>query len=390
MKFGSRGAIRCAVATLVCLVGAGGARGQGGTEQKPQMADEVFKNIQVLRGISVDQFLGTMGFFAASLSLNCTDCHTAESGGSWARYADDTPLKNTARRMVVMVNAINKADFGGERKVTCYTCHRGSQQPEITPSLAEQYGTPAPEDPDRVEILNAAAAGQPSADQILDKYIQALGGAQQVGKLTSFVGKGTYTGFDTDFAKVPVDIYAKAPGLRTTVVHTLAGDNTTTYDGQQAWVAAVDKPVPLMPLTGGDLEGARADADLSFPARIKQDFTNWRSGFPAITINDKPVQVIEGTTAGGSAIKLYFDKESGLLVRQVRYNNTIIGLTPTHVEYSDYRVVAGVKVPFHWTATWVDGQSTTDLSTVQANVSIDGARFAKPAPAVPKETKASR
>lgn len=390
MKFGSGGAIRCAVATLVvCVMGTGGAHGQAGPEQKPEMADEAFKNIQVLRGISVDQFLGTMGFFAASLSLNCTDCHTAESGGSWARYADDTPLKNTARRMVVMVNAINKADFGGERKVTCYTCHRGSQRPEITPSLAEQYGTPAPEDPDRVEILNASA-NQPTVDQILDKYIQALGGAQQVAKLTSFVAKGTYTGFDTDFAKVPVDIYAKAPGLRTTVVHTLAGDNTTTYDGQQAWVAAVDKPVPLMPLTGGDLEGARADADLSFPGRIKQDFTNWRSGFPAIAINDRPVQVIEGTTAGGSAIKLYFDKESGLLVRQVRYNNTIIGLTPTHVEYSDYRAVSGVKVPFHWTATWVDGQSTTDLSSVQANVPIDGSRFAKPAPAVPKETKASR
>jgi len=96
------------------------------------------------------------------------------------------------------------------------------------------------------------------------------------------------------------------------------------------------------------------------------------------------------TTAGGSAIKLYFDKESGLLVRQVRYNNTIIGLTPTHVEYADYRAVAGVKVPFHWTATWVDGQSTTDLSSLQANVPIDGTRFAKPAPAVPKATKASR
>jgi photosynthetic reaction center cytochrome c subunit len=387
MRFGSRGAIRGAVATLaVCLIGAGGMRGQ---EQKPQMSEDAFKNVQVLRGISVDQFLATMGFFAASLSLNCTDCHTAESGGSWARYADDTALKNTARRMVVMVNSINKADFGGERKITCYTCHRGSQRPEVTPSLAEQYGTPPPEDPDKVEILNPAGANQPSAEQILDKYLQALGGAAQVAKLTSMVGKGTYTGFDTDFAKVGIDYYAK-PGLRTTVVHTLAGDNTTVYDGQQAWVAAVDKPVPLMPLTGGDLEGARVDAELAFPAQIKQEFKNWRSGFPAITIDDKPVQVIEGTTPGGSAIKLYFDKNTGLLVRQVRYNNTIIGLTPTHVEYSDYRVVNGVKVPFHWTTTWVDGQSTTDLSSVQANVPIDAGRFTKPAPAVPKPTSAAR
>jgi hypothetical protein len=148
--------------------------------------------------------------------------------------------------------------------------------------------------------------------------------------------------------------------------------------------------VPLMPLTGGDLEGARVDAGLWFPAQIKQELKNWKSGFPAITINDKPVTVIEGTTTGGSAVKLYFDKATGLLVRQVRYNNTIIGLTPTHVEYSDYRVVNGVKVPFHYTVTWVDGQSTTDLSSVQANVPIDAGRFNKPAAAVPKATSASR
>jgi photosynthetic reaction center cytochrome c subunit len=117
------------------------------------MAEDVFKNIQVLREIPVKEFMGAMGFFSASLSLNCTDCHVSESSDSWARYADDTPLKQTARRMVVMVNAINKADFGGARMVTCYTCHRGGNRPEITPSLADQYGAPPPEDPDRVEIL---------------------------------------------------------------------------------------------------------------------------------------------------------------------------------------------------------------------------------------------
>jgi photosynthetic reaction center cytochrome c subunit len=390
MKLGARRATRRALGTTIaCLLGialAHGQAGQAATAQKPQMAEDAFKNIQVLRGIPVNQFLETMGFFAASLSLNCTDCHTSESGGNWEKYADDTPLKNTARRMVLMVNAINKADFGSKRNVTCYTCHRGSQRPEVTPSLAEQYGAPAPEDPDKVEMLEPAPA-QPTADQILDKYIQAVGGAQQVAKLTSFVAKGTYTGFDTDFQKVPVDIYAKAPGLRAMIVHTLAGDNTTTYDGHEAWVAAVDKPVPLMPLVGDDLDGARADATLAFPARIKQNFTNWKAGFPAVIINDRPVQVVEGNTPGGIAVKLYFDKQSGLLVRQVRFSNTIIGFVPAHVEYSDYRDVSGVKVPFHWTATWVDGQSTTDLTGVQANVPIDDSKFAKPAPAVPKPSK---
>ena len=391
MKLGSRRAIRCAVGTLVvCLMGMVSAHGQGGqaaTAQKPQMAEDAFKNVQVLRGIPVNQFLETMGFFAASLSLNCTDCHTSESGGSWEKYADDTPLKNTARRMVVMVNSINKADFGTRRMVTCYTCHRGSQRPEVTPSLAEQYGTPAPEDPDRVEILPGGPT-QPTADQILDKYLQAIGGAAAAAKLTSFTAKGTYMGFDTDFAKVPVDIYAKAPGMRAMVVHTLAGDNTTTYDGHEAWVAAVDKPVPLMPLVGDDVDGARADASLAFPARIKQNFTNWKVGFPAITINDRPVSVVQGSTPGGIAIKLYFDKQSGLLVRQTRYMNTIIGFVPAHVEYSDYRDVAGVKVPFHLVSTWVDGQSTTELTAVQPNTPLADSKFAKPGPAVPKPIKA--
>ena len=91
------------------------------------MAEEVFKNIQVLKGIPVDQFMGTMGFFSAALGLNCTDCHVDESGGSWAKYADDNDLKRTARRMVQMVAAINKANFGGRQVVTCNTCHRAAR-----------------------------------------------------------------------------------------------------------------------------------------------------------------------------------------------------------------------------------------------------------------------
>ena len=83
------------------------------------MSQDVFKNIQVLRGIPVDEFMGTMGFFAASLGLNCVDCHTPESLENWARFGDDTPRKNTARRMILMVRSINQANFGGMPLVTC-------------------------------------------------------------------------------------------------------------------------------------------------------------------------------------------------------------------------------------------------------------------------------
>jgi photosynthetic reaction center cytochrome c subunit len=356
-----------------------------GTAQKQPMSEDVFKNVQVLRGIPVPEFMETMGFFAASLSMNCTDCHVAESGGNWARYADDTPLKQTARRMVVMMRQINKSDFVGNRQVTCYTCHRGFQLPEITPSLSAQYAEPPPLDPDKVEVIPESGTTGPSVDAILNKYIQALGGAQQLAKVTSVVGKGTYTGFDTDFTKVPVDVYAKAPDLRATVVHRLDGDNTTVYDGHDAWVSAVDKPVPLYPLLGEDLDGASVDAFLFFPAQIKDKFKSWQTGFPEVELTEgHPTEVIEGTMADGTKVKFYFDKTTGLLMRQSRSTDTIIGITPTHVEYSDYRTVSGIKIPFHWTVTWVDGQSTTDLTQAQANVAIDAAKFAKPSPAVQK------
>jgi len=179
------GALLC---FALCLVT---ASGQAASEPKPQLAEEVFKNVQVLKGISVNEFMGTMGFFAASLSLNCTDCHVSESSGDWGPYAADTPLKKTARRMIVMVNDLNKNSFGGRRAVTCYSCHRGTIFPKVIPNLAEQYSSPPADDPNEIEIIGKAPATV-SAEQILDKYIQALGGAQRLADLSSFVVKGTY------------------------------------------------------------------------------------------------------------------------------------------------------------------------------------------------------
>jgi len=354
---------------------------------QPLLAEQAFKNVQVLRGIPVKEFMETMGFFAASLSLNCTDCHGGESASSWANYANDNglPLKQMARKMVLMVNAINGANFAGKKSVTCYTCHRGNQVPKVVPSLQAQYAEPEDEDPDQVEpIPGAKVTVQPQ--QMLDKYIQALGGTAALNKLTSFTAKGTYEGFDSDFAKVGVDVYAKAPNMRTSVVHMSSGDATTVYNGTEAWAAAPSAlvPVTLLPLLGADLEGAKLDAELSFPVNIKNMLTDWRGGYAPVTINGKAADVIDGKMPGGARIKLYFDKTTGLLVRQARFTDTKVGTVTTHVIYSDYRPVAGVKIPFNYQVTWVDGQSTVQLTSVQPNVNIDAAKFAKPA-APPQE-----
>lgn len=360
-----------------CLLVAVSARGQ----EKPLMAEDVFKNIQVLKGIPVKEFMNTMGFFSAATNLNCVDCHSPQSE-DLAGYAIDTPRKQTARRMVLMVNQINQTNFGGRRMVSCYTCHRANDRPEAVPSLLDQYSIPE-DDPNRVEVIpdgpTALAAKKVSPDQILDKYIQAIGGAAPLGRLTSLTAKGTYEGYDTLSAKVPVDIFASAPNRLSMVVHTQNGDSVTTVDGTNGWIAAADKLMRVLPLMGGDLEGAKLDAAVSFPTRLKQDF-QWRTGFPSVSIDDRPVQVIQNAARGATGAKLYFDSESGLLVRQVRFVDTAVGVIPTQVDYSDYRDVAGVKVPFKRVITWTDGRSTIELSQVQANVNIPAAQFAKPAP----------
>lgn len=365
---------------VTCLLGAARTGGQAESAQKPLMAEQYFKNVQVLRGISVKEFMDTMGFFAASLGENCTFCHVEESSGDWSKYADDNANKQTARKMILMMNAINKTYFGGRRMLTCYSCHRGGETPRVTPNLAEQYSAPVLEVPDEI---TEQAPGAPSADQVLDKYIQALGGAQRLANLTSFVARGTYQGYD-DPEKRAAEIYAKAPDERTIIVHGANGESTTTYDGHSGWIAApdTDQPMPVITLTGGDLQGAKVDASLSFPAGIKKAFSQWRVGFPT-TLNDRDVQVLQGSNPGETPVKFYFDQQSGLLVRVVRYTNLPVGLNPTQIDFADYRDVSGVKVPFRWTVTWTDGRSVTELNQVQPSAAIDAAKFAKPAPLSP-------
>jgi hypothetical protein len=363
--------------TTVWLAGVLVAGGQAPPDKQP-LAEEVFKNIRVLRGLPVDEFMGTMGVFSAALGMSCEDCHSA-SDTTWENYALDTsPRKVTARRMVQMMTSINQASFGGRQVVTCYTCHRGSGKPKVTPSLTALYGASTLEDQE--DVVRPARTG-PTADQILDKYIQALGGAQRLAGVTSVVAKGTSAGYGPEGTR-PIDIIAKAPGQRVTIIHTLDGDNTTAYDGRVGWIAAPHKPVAVLGLTGSELDGVKLDAELSFPARIKETLPQWRAGLPT-DIDDKPVQVVQGSRPNGTLATFYFDSETGLLTRLVRYANSKVGRLPTQIDYADYRDVAGVKMPFKMTVTWLDGLENIQLTDVQVNVPVDDARFGKPAPPRP-------
>ncbi|MBI2185840.1 MAG: photosynthetic reaction center cytochrome c subunit [Acidobacteria bacterium] len=110
-------------------------------EPAPLMSDTVFKNVQILKGIPVDEFMDTMGMFAASLGYDCVSCHSPNIYEQRATaYAEATPLVQRARQMIVMMNTINKNYFGGQPRVSCFTCHHAKNRPEFIPSLALQYG----------------------------------------------------------------------------------------------------------------------------------------------------------------------------------------------------------------------------------------------------------
>jgi len=377
MKLFSKGlyARAAALAAAMALAGAF-AHAQAPTPPAPLLAEQFFKNVQVLKGIPVDEFMSTMGFFSAALGYSCENCH---DGNSWENYISDASArKRRARGMVTMVNTINKNFFGGRQVVTCYACHHGVETPRITPDLTALYSPPSEEAPD---VVKRAAAG-PTADQIFAQYAQAIGGAQRIAALTSFSAKGSAVGYGLDVEKEPVEIYAKASGERTTIVRGAAGVSTNTYDGRNGWmagpqIAGPNLQVPVLSVAGQELEGAKLDAMFFFPGRAKQTIAQWTAGTPA-EIDDNSVLVVQGTSAGGVLATLYFDAETHLLVRSVRYTNSPVGRIPTRVDYSDYRDVAGVKMPFKWTVTWLDGRQNFELTDVQANAVIDATKFAKP------------
>jgi hypothetical protein len=352
--------------------------------EPPQMAENVFKNIQVLKGMPADEFMDTMGMFASSLLYDCIGCHVEEilTEGRDA-FAKPTPRIQRARQMVVMVNALNKQYFAGQPRVTCYTCHRGSGFPDAIPDLALQYGDGPPENPNQMMIYPRP---EPTADAVFREFIEEIGGAERVAKLTTYIATGTTNGFNTGGMDVPIEIFARAPDQLATVVRVYDGDAVKVTDGRNAWAAEGWRQLPLMTFTGSNLAGAKFDAMMMFPAGIQKVFARWQVG--AVTIDDEEVTVLQGTNPGQLPVNLYFDDE-GLLVRSVRWNSTPVGTVPTQADYSDYRDVGGLKMPFKIVVTWTNGQNTIQLKEIRPNAPIDPSRFARPAPFKPRQARST-
>lgn len=383
-----------AAASVLVAVWSAPAAPQASTPKAP-MDDQVFKNIQVLKGIPVDDFLGTMGIMSAAVGYDCSECHIG-AGTDKVDWAADNPKKNTARRMVTMVAKINQENFGGRQMVTCWSCHHGRDRPSTTPAMDVVYGPGSQE----MDDILTQMPGQPAPAEILDKYIEAIGGAGPVAAIKSYVGTGRSVGFGGFGGGGHVHLYAKYPDQRTLHItfdaSTGRGDEVRAYNGRIGWIKTPLAVLTDYELAGAELEGAKFDAELSFPGQIKQVLTNLRTSLPTAISDlpgpssqtseeskkglgqDRAVNVVQGSGPGGLLVTLYFDQKTNLLLRELRYGRTPIGRIPTQIDYSDYRDVNGVKMPFHLTFAWLDGRDAIQLDSIEANVAIDESNFGRP------------
>ena len=340
----------------------------------PQTAAQKYKNIQVLKDIPADELVPSMQFITAALGVDCNFCHV-ENQGKLEFDKDDKKEKKTAREMMQMMFAVNKNNFDGEREVTCNTCHRGSPHPQPIPAIMAEAPKPEAMEAMHQHEHDVDPASLPSGVPVFDKYIQAIGGQATLDKVSNRVEKGNAV--MPEGPPIPIDIYTKAPDQRVSVMHMQKGDSTTAYNGHAGWISFPARP--LREMSPADQQAAKLDAEAFYPTQLEREFTELKLDDHSEKVGDHETNVVLGLSHGQPPVKLYFDKDSGLLVRMVHYADTAFGFNPTQVDFADYRDVGGVKTPYRWTIARPSGSFTIKVDEVKQNVPMDDARFAKPA-----------
>lgn len=359
--------IPASLVTLAVLCVLLEARAQNPPPSGPKTAAQEFKNIQVLKDVPADQLIPAMQFITASLGVECEYCHVEH-----AFDKDDKKPKLAARKMMEMMITINQENFEGHREVTCYSCHRGAAKPISVPVISAEEKIP--------EMMAEKATDKsafPKPEALLDKYLAAVGGADALKKITSRVQKGIITAFGNQ--NMPVDIYSKAPDMRVSTVHRKDIDSVTAYNGKIGWMSV---PGRVRPMNAQESEGARMDADLALPAHLASMFTKLDVE-DGEKLDSQPTWLVIGQRDGKPPVKLFFDRQSGLLLRLVRYTDSPLGLNPLQIDFADYRDSRGVKIPFRWTQSRPGNHFTIQIESSETNVPIDDSKFTPPAPPAP-------
>jgi hypothetical protein len=329
-------------------------------------AGEAFKNVQILKDIPESQLIPTMFFMAASLGVGCEHCHVTSENGPWPFEKDDKKEKLTARDMIKMTRAINDQNFAGLQQVTCATCHQGHTEPAVLPPILPLGTIQAPKE-------QSGAAAMPSADKVFDRSVEAIGGSAALEKLTTRTIKGALI---TDSGSTySLEIKQKAPDRALLTATSPKGEvSRDGFDGTLAWNSL---GASVFPSSG--LEAARIARDAEFFVDI-----NLKKRFPRRFVAGK--EMIGGeeaylVRAGGRGLvseMLYFSVNSGLLLRRIVLTQTALGRFNEQTDYSDYREVDGVKLPFTIARMEVNTRYTEKYSEIKHNVPIDDSVFHMP------------
>jgi hypothetical protein len=363
-----------------CLMGANQAVTVRAQSDKP--VEQVNKNIQVLKGLPSSQLLSVMHFMRTSLGVRCDYCHIAENDKYWM---DDKPAKQIARQMIQMTAEINKRDFGGKTVVTCNTCHQGRTVPISVPPIGQgSFADTTREDPEarRPDPL-------PTVEQILDRHAQAVGGRAATDRVQTRFSKSSMlraklvnggTPKATVIARgqeVAVEIYQKAPNKYLAVITTPNGVVSQGFNGKVGWVKTPDGAREM-----GSFDTARIkrQADLYRDFNIKDYYASLKVTGKE-KIGEREAYVVEGAALDDRMEKLFFDVQTGLLVRRIIFTPMMLGLEPEQTDFEDYREVNGVKLPFIIRGSYLDDNhlgTTRKVIEVKQNIAIDDAKFDMP------------
>ena len=348
----------------VCLA-AGLALAQDAASQgtaPSKTTEQVYKNIQVLKGLPAPQLEAAMALMTGALGVRCGHCHS----NSFER--DDKPAKQTARRMIQMVFELNQGRFDGRDAVTCYTCHRGEPKPAAVLALGRNLWEPT-----RAGAAQSEAT-LPTADQVLHNHLQAVGGAAALARITARVAKGSRVG--ADGVLVPEEVYQKAPNKLLIVTKYPEVVFQVGFDGGHGW-ARDSRGGSGAQIPDEQLAQLERDAELYGDIKLKELYPQIMFEGKA-DVGGREAYVLAAVSRKGRAEKLYFDARTGLLIRRYREFKTALGQFPTQTDYEDYREVDGVKLPF--TTRWsmpgrVWGRRITE---VKHNVPLEDSLFTPP------------
>lgn len=333
--------------------------------------EQAHKNIQVFKGLPESQLLPVMNYMAASLGVRCNYCHV-NNAGNWDYASDEKAEKKTAREMITMVMGVNKNNFRGNPEVSCYTCHRGRTQ--VVHTLSVPLPTPEPR-PSPAPSPTTPRPPNPTAEQILDKYYQALGGAAAIEKLQSRVSKGTL--INNAGVEIGYELNQSGPNSALAVLTTpQAGVIERGFNGTKGWEKTARG---VRDLTDAELSYLRRYSLLYNDIKLRDQFSRVSFGGKQ-KIDGRDVYALRATTTGGKRETLFFDVETGLLVRRTSATTTPVGTIPEQVDFADYKDVDGMKLPFTVRFSSVEPtySAVRKYTEIKLNVSVDPKRFNKP------------